>query len=95
MASDRLDAAYGSDSLLRMVRVLVDAGATPASAVRAATVLERRGSYDAAAAELVVADTPSPVLISEFEWESLAHAIETGADHPLDDLIGNRPVVVV
>ena len=76
--------------ILDMVRVLVDAGATHASAVRAATVLERGGSYNQAHAEIELA----PVVISEFEWLSLADAIETGEPHPLDDLIENRPVVV-
>lgn len=83
--------------ILDMVRVLVDVGATHASAVRAATVLERGGSYDAASAELVLEQGagPAPLLISDFEWLSLAHAIETGTDHPLDDLIENRPVVIL
>jgi hypothetical protein len=83
--------------ILDMVKVLVGAGATPASAVRAATVLEQGGSYDQASAELVIAEgtRPAPLLISEFEWLSLAHAIETGGDHPLDELIENRAVVVV
>jgi hypothetical protein len=42
--------------LVEMARVLVEAGATELSAVRAAIVLAQGGSYEDAAAELVLAD---------------------------------------
>jgi len=41
---------------LQMVQTLIEAGATPASAARAAEVLARGGSYDDARLEIVLVD---------------------------------------
>lgn len=35
-----------------------------------------------------------PLVVSEFEWLSLEHALLTGAPHPLDELLEDRAVVV-
>ena len=51
--------AYGSDSLLRMVRVLVDAGATHASAVRAAVALQDGATISEAYELLELAPEPA------------------------------------
>lgn len=36
----------------------------------------------------------SALLLSPSDWESVADAIESGEDHPLDTAIENMPVIV-
>lgn len=57
--------------MIELVRILVEAGATPASAARAAVVLEGGGSIREAEAELVLEPAPA-----SFAVEAMVAALE-------------------